>query len=242
MTSLGDTARIVATVLDQFGAAFDSPPPLLWVGTAEVGVSSSGLVTANFTGSGTILVTGGGVSALATVTITQEPARVVLSPTSVRYTALSESGLVSWQVQDARGNRIILASISQWSSSNTAVASVDGDGSVRAVGNGSAVVTAQAGSARGTVDITVAQQPASIETTPFAVASMTVGSTLRCLASVRDSRNNLIPGAVVTWTSLTPSLVAISPTGVASALAPGSGMVVASINGITRNISLLISR
>jgi hypothetical protein len=241
MTSIGDTARVSATVLDQFGVVFDAPPPLQWVNFAPVLLSSSLLITATREGSGAIVVSAGGVSALVDINVKQLPAKIALTPTTLRFTALTETVLMDWQVQDARGNWILLAQSPQWSTSNAAVASVSGVGIVTAVGTGSAVVTAQSGALRSSVAVEVSQVATRISSLQSS-GLMKVGDKFQCLAEVRDSRNNLIPNAVITWISLTPNVVSINPSGIATALALGEGQVVARINGVSTSPIFLFVR
>ena len=171
----------------------------------------------------------------------QVPAAVVLSPNATTFASLGESVLVSSQVQDAKGNRIIFATTT-WSSSDNTVASVDGSGVVTAVKNGSATISATSLSAVGRITVNVSQAIKSIETTPSVTATLKLGGTLQCLAVGRDARNNFVPDSKIAWISLTPDLASVSPDGVVVARAEGAAIIAASAAGASRSITLYISR
>ena len=79
LSSLGETAAFVATVTDQYGAAF--PATVTWSSSdPEVfSASSSGTVSAVANGSGTLTAAFGSLSAMAPVTVTQLPASLVVT-------------------------------------------------------------------------------------------------------------------------------------------------------------------
>lgn len=237
LTSYGDTATIGVTVVDQFGVPYASS--VTATATGGLLISSTGLVTApNFNTSGTITFSSGGVSAVASVYVTQVPARLLLTPASLRFTYLG-GGVgerISWQITDARGNRIVALPEPRWSTNNATVATVSSFGTVNAVGNGSAIVTAVSGALRDSVPVIVAQQPHSIRTTPIATASLRVGETFQFLATVLDFTGNPIPNVAVTWSSLTPSIVSVSSTGLVTGRATGQGTIVASSGGLSMSI------
>ena len=82
------------------------------------------------------------------------PAAVTVTPSSASLSALGETVQLTAAVRDQNGNAISGVAVS-WSSSEPTVATVDATGLVTAVGNGSLTVAATAGSARGTVAVTV---------------------------------------------------------------------------------------
>jgi alpha-amylase len=56
--------------------------------------------------------------------------------------------------------------MASWASGNTSVATVDGNGLVTAVAKGTAVITATAGSSKGTVTVTVGGMAAAVTIPP----------------------------------------------------------------------------
>lgn len=84
------------------------------------------------------------------------PSEITLSPNSVSLAAIGETRQLSATVRDQNGDPLSGVSVT-WSSSNPAVASVTATGVVTAHTNGSAGITATAGSPSGTAQVTVAQ-------------------------------------------------------------------------------------
>ena len=88
---------------------------------------------------------------------TPEPARpttVTVSPATADLTALGATVQLSAEVRDQNAGVMAGATVT-WSSGDTSVATVDASGLVTAAGNGTATITASAGSGRGMAEITV---------------------------------------------------------------------------------------
>lgn len=109
-----------------------------------------------------------------------------------------------------------------WTSANQAVATVDRNGLVTAVSNGSAVITAGIGAVQGSITVTVAQVPSALTIVP---ATQTVGPgvTFSFTAQVLDSGGHTISGgSAPVWSIDDSTLATISSTGSGLAL-EGSG-------------------
>ena len=118
----------------------------------------------------------------------------------------------------------------EWSSSNTAVASVAANGMVNALGAGSATITATAkdGSGiSGTLEITVSASNVPVTTVDFGVVEkMYVGNTQTLTVTVlpKEATNK-----TVTWKA-DPTTVATINNGVVTAIAPGTVTITATAN------------
>ena len=153
-TAIRQTAEPAAEVRDQAGrvmgdaaVAWSSPDTTVAV------VDSAGLVTA--VGSGVTMVTAlaGEASGEAVVTVIQSAGSVIVSP-AADTVALGDTLRLAAEAFDEKGHRVDGA-VFAWSSSNASVATVDGTGLLRGVREGTATITATAGSAQGTAQITV---------------------------------------------------------------------------------------
>ena len=82
------------------------------------------------------------------------PTTVTVSPATAELGALGATVQLSAEVRDQNGQAMAGATVS-WASDNAPVATVDGSGLVTAAGNGTATITATAGSARGTAEIKI---------------------------------------------------------------------------------------
>ncbi|MYC92980.1 MAG: hypothetical protein F4X15_16085 [Gemmatimonadetes bacterium] len=82
------------------------------------------------------------------------PTTVTITPATARLTALGATEQFTAVVRDQSGQVMTGAEVT-WASSNTSVATVSGSGLVTAAGNGTATITATAGDAFDTAEITV---------------------------------------------------------------------------------------
>ena len=154
LAALGQTAQLSAEVRDQAGRAMEGVQ-VAWssADTTVAAVDSGGLVTAAGAGETTITATSGEASGEAAVSVMQSVGSVVVSP-AVDTVAPGDTLRLAAEAFDANGHGVEGAQF-DWSSSAVSVARVDGSGLVTAVAEGTATITATAGNARGTVEITV---------------------------------------------------------------------------------------
>jgi hypothetical protein len=103
-------------------------------------------------------------------------------------------------VTDQNGKAMASASVS-WSSSNTGVASVSQNGLVTAVGGGSANVTATAGPASATAQVSVVQTPTELLKVSGDAQSGPAGATLLAplVVQLNDPGGSPIPGSSATF-------------------------------------------
>lgn len=155
LTSIGATGTVTATLRDADGVEIVGVP-LNWSSSDEavVTVDSDGMVEAVATGSATITAGIGGVEGTTTVTVTQTADAIELSPSEVTLVTAGATAQLTAVVSDAGGTEIEGAVVT-WTSSDPSVATVDADGEVTAVANGTAVITAQSGEASATSTVTV---------------------------------------------------------------------------------------
>ena len=112
-----------------------------------------------------------------------------------------------------------------WSSSNTSVATVS-NGVVKAVGEGSANITASAGGKSAVCQVTVS--PARIPVTGISLdlkeASIYVGETLTLVATISPADAT---DKSVAWTTDDPKVATVDPKGVVTAVGPGTCTITA---------------
>ena len=178
--ALGDTLRLAAEAFDANGRAV-AGAEFSWESSddAVAAVDGSGLVTAAANGTATITASAGEASGSAVVTVMQTVASVEVSPGTAEATALGASVQLTAEAFDANGHAVAGADFS-WESSDARVATVDASGLVMGVAEGTATITANAGTATGSAIVTVTR-------------------TFTLSGTVSDSRRNgpVLAGAVV---------------------------------------------
>ena len=154
LTAIGSTVQLSATARDGAGGIV-SGAAISWSSSsaAVATVSGTGLVTAVANGTVTITASSGGATATATITVLQAAATIVLSPATNALETGQTLQLVA-DVQDSGGTALAFPSLT-WSSADEALATVDQQGLVSALGKGAVVITAAQDGASGTADFTI---------------------------------------------------------------------------------------
>ncbi|MDQ6831616.1 MAG: Ig-like domain-containing protein [Gemmatimonadota bacterium] len=118
-----------------------------------------------------------------------------------------------------------------WQSSDAGVGTVNGSGIVRGVHAGSATITASIdASHRAVATVTVREgsvaEIVAVTITPHTLTA-NVRDSLFLRATFTDANGLVVWNQTVRWTSLQPSIAAVSPWGGIMALSPGSAHIVA---------------
>ncbi|HLZ45757.1 MAG TPA: Ig-like domain-containing protein [Gemmatimonadales bacterium] len=138
---VSDSMRFTATLVDKSGAHVSAP--LTWsIDNASVAsVDGAGMVRALAAGSATVRVTAQGDVASAPIVVAVDSGQTLsVAPTAVSLTVSGTQQLTA-TLRDRNGKA--MAATPQWSSNNTAVATVDANGMVKAVTAGSATIQAK---------------------------------------------------------------------------------------------------
>ena len=242
LVALGDTLRLSAEALDVNGNVV-AAAEFTWSSsdTAVATVDDSGLVAAADNGTATVTATAGSVAGTASVTVEQVAAEVVVEPAAHTLVALGDTFRLSAEALDANGN-VVAATEFTWSSSDTAVATVDDSGLVAAADNGTATVTATAGSVAGTASVTVEQVPAEVEVEPAAHTLVALGDTLRLLAEAVDANGHAVAGVELGWESSDPSVATVGASGLVTAVANGAVTVTATAGSASASATVTVDQ
>ena len=214
--------------------------PIFWSvrDPAVAQVNQSGVVRGLAPGTTEVSANVQGQSAVATVTVTARAvASIAVEPTSVQLTAGATATLTARAV-DETGAPIGVSP--SWSSGSPAVATVSSAGVVTAVGAGVTSITAAADGRSADVAVVVSAVPAaSVRLTPTS-ETIALGATRQFVAVALDASGRQLEGRLVTWTSRAPGIVAVSSTGQATAVAPGTAVIVASIEGKAAEATVVV--
>jgi len=118
-----------------------------------------------------------------------------------------------------------------WKSSNAGVATVSDSGDIRAVGIGSANVTASADNVAANATVIVSAVPVASVAVSLAANSIQVGGTTQATAVTKDSTGAVLADRLVTWSSSAPSVATVSTSGVVTGVSAGSVTITATSEG-----------
>ncbi len=176
----------------------------------------------------------------AVVTVAQAPvASVLVSPALVSL-LIGVSVPLTATPLDADGYPLSGRTVT-WSSSNSAVASVNGSGLVTGVVAGTATITATSEGQSGAAAVTVTVTPvASVAVTP-SPASVQAGQTVQLTATAKDANGTTLPGRPMTWASSNTTVAAVSTSGLVLGKVAGSATITATSEGQTGSSTLTVT-
>ena len=240
ISALGDTVRLTAEVLDQSGRPVQGAQ-VGWASSepAVATVDAAGLVTAVANGEAAVTASSGQTNASVPISVRQAAASATISPRQLNLSALGDTARLSAKILDARGHAVPGVEVA-WSSSDPAVASVDGSGLVAAVGNGDVTITATSGAAEAAVPVSVHQAAASAVIVPDPLSLEAPGDTARLEARVMDALDHLVQGAEVEWSSSDAAVATVDPTGLVTAIGKGDATVFATSGQANATVSVSV--
>ncbi len=186
--------------------------------------------------------------ALSNVATASTIAQIVVGAVTVSPTAIAgnvgQTGQFTAAVTDPSGAPLTGQKVS-WSSSSNSIVTIDSTGMAKAMGAGSATITAACGGKNGTAAVTVtggtAGVPATITISPSS-ATVQVGASQLFTASVKDASGNVLTGQTVTFTSSNLVVGTIGNlSGIVTALAAGSTTITATDGSLQATASLSVS-
>jgi uncharacterized protein YjdB len=240
---VGQTTQLTAELRDGTGALL-TDRLITWSSSnaSIASVTSQGVVTAVAPGSAIITASVDARSASVDVVVTARPASaVILSPGLVTIFS-GQSLQLSALVTDDRGQLLPGRPIS-FASNNTQVATVSSTGVVTGITGGIVTITATSEGASGSATITVTPEPVAILAVSPATATLFVGQTLQLSVIARNAAGQSLSltGRSVSWSSSTPALTSVSSGGLVTALAPGTGVVVLTVDGRQASATLTVN-
>lgn len=251
--SVGDSAQLLVVLRDSTGAILsDRTVSYTSSNTLVAGVTATGLVRALSAGTSTLTATSEGKSASVTFTVsstTATPAPVASVSVTLNTSALTvgQGTQAIATLRDA-SNNILSGRTIAWSSSNTAVATVNQSGYVTALGAGTAMISAQSEGKSGNASLTSKSPTIVVKTVQVVLSPSTfaVGSTAQATAVARDSSGAIVSGVSVSWSLASGSgIVSLAggsgSTTTATALSAGTASVRATVNGVAGSATLTVT-
>lgn len=129
-----------------------------------------------------------------------------------------------------------------WSTNDASVATVAGDGMIEAMGVGSAIITARAGSCTAPVRVTVVAPGGVVQLrVEPAALSLTTGESELVNAYATDADGNPVYAPPIAWRSTDTSIARVDVAGRVEARAPGAVRIVAAAGVVEGDIQLTVA-
>jgi hypothetical protein len=232
----GSTQKFTATATFSDGTAQDLTNQVTWssAATSVASISASGVATALAPGSSSINAGFGGLTAATVLTVS--PAALVSLAVAPASPSIPKGSTVSFTATGTftDGSTQDVTNQVTWTSASVAVATISAAGVAVGLAPGTSTITANAASITARTVLTVT--PAVLRSIAVAPASPSApkGTIIAFTATgtFSDSTTQDLT-TQVTWTSAKTFVAAISAAGVASALAPGTSTISATLDGLT---------
>jgi trimeric autotransporter adhesin len=237
--------QLTGTVTDANGNAIPGQT-ITWTSSnsAVAAVGTTGLVIAVAPGTATITATSGSVHGTADVTVSLVPVRrVTLTPDALSFTEGDQGTQLTVALLDSAGGTLSQSGRTlNWSSSNSAVASVNGTGFVTPGAPGQAVITASlAGTGlSATATVTVTRVPVASVVVAPSLDTLVVLAQLQLTATPQDAAGHPLAGRTITWDGSDDNIATVSSNGRVTALSPGSMTVSATAGGKTGTATIVV--
>jgi hypothetical protein len=164
------------------------------------------------------------------------PASVAFSADSIFVNSLQADVPYAVSATDAYGNPVSYSLFS----TNSSIVSVGPNNTLTSRANGTARVTAVAGSVSDTVVVVVQQRAAVIQFRAMP-STVKVGGTLPMdwYTVLRDANNQVMPNISGQWTSTNPTVASVSAGGTVTAHTTGTFKIIVSRDGVTRETATI---
>jgi uncharacterized protein YjdB/Leucine-rich repeat (LRR) protein len=187
-------------------------------------VSSSGIVTGVSAGTATITAKAvdGGAEAKCIITVVTPVTLITLNKATATIELDKKIGLIATIKPDNATNKAVT-----WSSDNSAVATVNGNGMVTGVSTGTSTITAKTvdGGFEAKCTITVIN-PITIITLNKAIASVEAGKTVMLTATLKPDNNS---NKAIAWSSNNSAIATVDNNGIVTGVSAGTATVTAKV-------------
>ena len=166
---------------------------------------------------------------------------VTVAPEAAEMTALGDTVQLAATVRDQNGQAMSGVTVA-WTSGDPSVATVQASGLVKAVANGTATVTAAAGSVSGTASVTVEQRLTEVRVSPDADTLVALGDTLRLSAEAFDANGHPVAGAEFAWASGDEMVATVDASGVVTAAGNGEANITAAAGSTVGSATVVVAQ
>ena len=202
-----------------------------WALVAAVGVGIGALACGGDGGTGPGTKVGGGIDSIPAsvqVTLSLDTLDAIGATSQASATAANDSGRT-------------LSVTFTYTSSDVAIATVDDNGLVTAVGNGDVSITATVQSVSDNALLAIAQRATSVTVSPASPAAINPGETQQFTAEAFDANSNAISGVNFLWVSSNHNVATVDQSGLATGHAGGTVSITAAGQGEPGSASLQVT-
>ncbi len=171
-----------------------------------------------------------------------EPSPVASISVSVEASQIlvGESTRASAVLKDVDGN-VVLDRVATWTSVTPALISVGAGGEITGLLAGTAQVRASSGGVSGDAIVIVTNRLAATITLGLDSALITLpGGGVQLIAAVADATGKVIVNPAIVWTSSAPQIAAVNVAGLVTAVASGSAIISATLDGISATMAVTV--
>ena len=228
----GQTEKLIATVNPS--NATDKEVSWSTSNNTIVSIQQDGTITAIKSGSATITAKAGEQSATCSVTVSTPVESVSLDRTSVSL----EEGQTTTLVATISPNDADDKTVS-WSSSNSAIATVDNSGLVKAIGEGEAKITASVGGKSAYCAVSVSKKIIPVTSIYLSESSISLikGESKKLIATISPSNTT----ETVAWTSSNTKIATVDQSGNVTAIAGGDATITATAGDKSAKCSVSVT-
>jgi uncharacterized protein YjdB len=138
-------------------------------------------------------------------------------------------------------NHVLTGRVIAWSSSNTAIATIDNQGRSTGQSPGMVTITATSEGKSGTASLTVTPAPVATVAVAPTTQSVVEGSSATFTATLKDGSGNVLTGRLVMWHSTDNHIATIDPSGVATGVKEGTVTITAMSEGKMGSATLTVT-
>jgi uncharacterized protein YjdB len=239
--SVGELRQFTARVEDAAGHELRGRTTAWSVSNPTVAeVDDQGRVTGLAPGEARVRAQVEGVAGEATVVITPKPVETVeVQPATA---TIAHDGAVQLEVTlRAADGSVITGRPIAFASENTAVATVDPTGLVRAAGEGTARITATAEGKVGAASVIVGPAPvARVDVAP-ASSSILVGEVVSLSATTRAADGGVLTGRAVAWRTSDAAVATVDAAGNVTGTGAGGATITATSEGVDGTAAVTVT-
>jgi uncharacterized protein YjdB len=229
----GGQGRLGVSVRDAAGGVVRGTPVFWSVADTTIAtVDQEGLVRGVRPGSVQVSASASGHSDVADVVVQSAGAAAVTVDPPTASVLVGSTTQLGATVRDA-GGTVITDRPPLWSSSNSAVATVNQQGLVSGVSPGTTTIVAALDGRTGSATVTVTRVPvASVVITP-AETEVRLGRTVKLVATAYDAQGNVLAGRSIAWSSSSTTRATVDQTGTVTGRTLGIVTISATSEGQT---------